>query len=102
MDIDIAKGKKIIKKFVKSTIDDYDIERTDMDEWHFKDIDALYEFNDIIINNLDDTMVMWLCQLIKYIKKDKICNMDKETMVPFPTSGFCWNLEGKLVIFNER
>ncbi len=47
-------------------------------------------------------MLIWLINLIKLIKKEKIFNMDKETMVDFDSSGFCWNKKRQLVIFNER
>jgi len=28
--------------------------------------------------------------------------MDKESMVPFPASGFCFDINQRIVIFNER
>ena len=73
------------------SITNYDIERTDFKSWGFQDIDKC-----------DSNMTIWLINLIKLIKKQKIHNMDKETMVDFDSSGFCWNKDKKLVIFNER
>ena len=35
------KYKKEIKNFIRETIDDYDIERTDFDSWKFKNINEL-------------------------------------------------------------
>jgi hypothetical protein len=49
-----------------------------------------------------DSFILWLIQLIKLIKEDKINNMDKESMVSFPTSGFCWNAKCEFIMFNER
>jgi len=94
--------KNKIKEFIRKNISDNDIERTDFESWGFQDIDELYELNDKMVDKCDSNMTIWLINLIKLIKKQKIHNMDKETMVDFDSSGFCWNKDKKLVIFNER
>lgn len=96
------KYKKKIKNFIRETIDDYDIERTEFDSWDFKSINELYKLNDKMVDTCDDALILWLAYLIKLIKQEKINNMDKESMVEFTTSGFCWNKNKELVLFNER
>ena len=68
----------------------------------FKNIDELYELNDKMVDKFDSNMIIWVINLTKLKKKQKIHNMDKETMVDFKSSGFYWNKDKKLVIFNER
>ena len=96
------KYKKEIKNFIRETIDDYDIERTDFDSWKFKNINELYRLNDKMVDTSEDVLIIWLTYLIKLIKQEKVKNMDKESMVNFTTSGFCWNKDKELVLFNER
>ena len=55
-----------------------------------------------MVDKCDSNMTIWLINLIKLIKKQKIHNMDKETMVEFDSYGFYWNKDKKVVIFNER
>ena len=55
-----------------------------------------------MVDKCDSNMTIWLINLTKLIKKQKIHNMDKETMVDFDSSGFCWNdktnqLETKII-----
>ena len=58
--------------------------------------------NEEIIKALSQKEVNSLLILIDYISNNKICNMDKDDMIDFTSSGFCWNSHGKLVIFNEK
>jgi hypothetical protein len=54
------------------SITNYDIERTDFESWVFQDIDELYELNDKMVDKCDSNMTIWLINLIKLIKKQKI------------------------------
>ena len=58
--------------------------------------------NEEIIKTLSQKEVNWLLILIDNITNNKLCNMDKESMSDYNSSGFCWNSNGKLVIFNEK
>ena len=53
------------------------------------------------INKLNLKQLKELKCLMKMIKSG-ICIMDKEDMVTFNASGFCFNSEGKIIVFNER
>lgn len=96
------KKRNYIKNFIRETMDESELERTDFESWEFKDIDQFYELNDHMVDKCSDTMIEWLINTIKLIKKEQLHNMDKENMVDFPTSGLCWNKKKQLVIFNER
>jgi hypothetical protein len=107
--VQLDKKRKKIFDFIKKTMDKYDIDRTDDDdiEWIFEDdtkpdINKLYEFNKEQLLSSDDKFIKYLLRTIKLIKNKKINNMDKESMVIFTTSGFCWSASGKFTIFNER
>jgi hypothetical protein len=65
--------KNKIKKFIRKNITNYDIDRTDFESWGFKNIDELYELNDKMVDKCDSNMTIWLINLIKLIKKKKIC-----------------------------
>ena len=73
----------------------------------FKNIEELHEHNFQQIDKLNPKMIHKLLMLKSLIQdgvgEDNKCrNMDKESMVPFRTSGFCFNKKGDLIIFNER
>ena len=53
------------------------------------------------IKTLSKSEILELLVLMNLIQKG-IGNMDKESMVVFNASGFCYDANGKLVIFNER
>jgi len=96
------KKRNYIKNFIRETMDESELERTDFEQWQFSNIEEFYKLNDHIVDKCSETMIQWLINLIKLIKKEKLHNMDKESMVNFPTSGFCCNKDKQLVIFNER
>jgi hypothetical protein len=103
----IVNNRKKIFKFIKKNMTDYDIMRTDFEDWIFEgddepNLEKLYKLNKKKLLKCSDSMIDYLLHTIKLIKKQYIHNMDKESMVVFPTSGFCWNARGKFVIFNER
>jgi hypothetical protein len=101
--MDIMENNRIyIKKFIRGVITEYDIGRSDDGGRWQEDIEELYKLNDNMIDKSCDSFILWLIQLIKLIKEEKINNMDKEYMVSFPTSGFCWNAKCEFIIFNER
>lgn len=95
--------RKIVKKFVRKhmTVDDLD-RNIPLGLFEFASIDALYEFNDKIIDKLNPTKLLEVICLIKLINKRGLKNMDKESFVVWDASGFCWNNKKELVLFNER
>lgn len=109
----IYEYKKVIYEFVKQNFDDYDFERFIFKNYSqqnildgylppHKNINEFIEYNKNVINKLENKEVYFLMQLIDRINYKSICNMDKEHMTSFRTSGFYWDKDGKLVIFNER
>ena len=101
--------KTELKDFIESNMNQYDLDRNYDDNRNlpFKDKDKLYESNFKQIDELDNRMIHKLLMLKELIQNglgenSKCFNMDKESMVPFWTSGFCLNKAGGLVIFNER
>ena len=94
--------RKLIKDFVFSTMEEYDLERDDEYELGFKTYNAFKKKNNEMIKLCTNDDIIWLTGLIDRINNNKLRNMDKQYMIPFETSGFCWNKEGNLVIFNER
>ena len=101
MDI-MENNRDYIKDFIRGVITEYDIKRVDDEDTWIEDIDELYELNDTMVDKSCDSFILWLVQLIKLIKDEKLNNMDKESMISFPTSGFCWNAKCEFIIFNER
>ena len=104
-DLQYLDDRKAIKEFVLSKVDKYDIERfrqNDSTELQFKDMKDFKRWNEDAIDDLPPSTLATVKGLMQLIESGKICNMDKESSVNFPTSGFCWNLDGKLVIFNEQ
>ena len=93
-------NRTIIKEFIRNNINDDDIKRVN-DEWKIG-IDDLYQLNDNIVDNCDNSFISWLMDLIILINDKQLNNMDKEHMICFPISGFCWNYKHEFVIFNER
>jgi hypothetical protein len=93
-------NRNIIKKFIRNNINEYDIGRVG-DEWEIG-IDDLYQLNDNMVDNSDNSFILWLLELINLINNKQLNNMDKEDMICFPISGFCWNHKREFVIFNER
>lgn len=87
--------KQQIKEFVFSRISKDEVEDI------FGSYNDFCKKNEEIIKTLSQKDVNWLLILINNITNNKMCNMDKESMNDFTSSGFCWNSDGKLVIFNE-
>ena len=65
------------------------------------DYDELILHNNNIIDSLEDPKIEQLVGLMNMIKGDfKVCNMDFESMVPFDTEGFIFDMNNNLIIFN--
>ena len=102
--------KQQIKKFVFSRISKNELEKhiEIRNGEVFEDCLGFGSYNDFrkkneeIIKALSKKEVNWLLILIDNITIKKMSNMDKDDMIDFTSSGFCWNNDGKLVIFNEK
>jgi len=102
--------KQQIKKFVFSRISKNELEKhiEIRNGEVFEDCLGFGSYNDFrkkneeIIKALSKKEVNWLLILIDNITIKKMSNMDKDDMIDFTSSGFCWNSNGKLVIFNEK
>jgi hypothetical protein len=100
------KKRKKIYNFIIQNLSEYDIERTDYEEWIFDNdsepnLQKLYKLNKQKLLEASDEFITYLLLTIKFIKQNKLHNMDKESMVSFPTSGF-WDAKGHFTLFNER
>ncbi len=95
-DIDL---RNQIKGFVCDNMTEYCLERRD---WDFEDIDEFYRWNSKIIDKLTQDQLNEAHIIMNMIKQKRLCNMDKESMADFSSSGFCYNKSRKMVIFNER
>jgi hypothetical protein len=94
-----------VKEFVLSKVNKFDIERFHQQESKdllFKNLKDFKRWQQDAIDDLAPSTLATVKGLMDMIQAGKIHNMDKESCVDFSTSGFCWNLESKLVIFNER
>ena len=78
---DLDKYRTTIKEFIRENISDDDFDRTDNESWDFEDIDDIYELNDKMVDKCNADMLIWLINLIKLIKKEKIYNMDKDLII---------------------
>lgn len=70
--------------------------------WDFNDYEEFSLFNKRVVNGLNEDDVDLLLKMINNINNKKFDLMDKESMTAFRGSGFCYNSDGKLIIFNER
>ena len=97
--------RKEIQQFVISKVNKYDLERfreLDSTALAFKNLKDFKRWNEDAIDDLAPSTLATVKGLMQMIQAGKVHNMDKESCVDFPSSGFCWNLDSKLVIFNER
>lgn len=103
----LSDKKEYIKNFIYKTMDDYSYERAeelgnDLNDWNFKSYDHFCKYNSKKVDKSKKKFINWLIQLSYMISQNKIGNMDKESMVVFNSSGFCWDKNGRFVIFNEQ
>lgn len=94
--------RKQILSFIITHISEDDMRFNDSEFSKIEDIDDIYRTNAEIIHDLELPMVKWLIQLIELINNNFIHNMDKDNMAVFQSSGFCWDMRGNFVIFNEK
>lgn len=96
--------KKDIFDYICENFDEYDYNRCVMQErenFKFEDYREFLEQNYFTVQELNNDQLIRLKHLIEIINYG--ChNMDKENNVAFRTSGFCFDNNKKLVIFNER
>ncbi len=108
---------KLIFDFITENMTSYDLSRNDDDaKWKFVDeydsdddsdveeelnYDAFKKFQLVQLESLSEPELFNLVLLMNMINNG-ISIMDKECMVAFDSSGFCFDKNGKLVIFNER
>jgi hypothetical protein len=100
-DKDIQYYKNFLIKFINDGIDEYELERITESDLNFKNYDDFKEFQTKHIESIDKKEINRLIVLINFIRSGMFI-MDKESMVAFESSGFCFNSDGKLIVFNER
>lgn len=116
----IAEKRDFLKSFIREGIDKRDLNRAEGDEYFLskfrndddnddleKVINRFLKFNDKCIDESSDDRIIFLHQLTRMINNGECQNMDKESMVSFTTSGFCFRKDNRsdkavLVVFNER
>ena len=106
------KNAGLIYDFIVSTFGKYDLDRyndrfrNDEERKQFGfDFGSMANFRAVqkkFVDEANEKMIVKLEALMLLIKTDEVNLMDKESMVPFPASGFCFDTEGKLIVFNER
>ena len=104
--------REVLFNFIQKTFDEGDLERADgeeQEEWSFsedKDISVQYKVflsqQKVFLNRLMGRELDRLLGIVFLIEDNGLCIMDKEDMVGWEASGFCFNKEGKLVIFHPR
>ncbi len=92
----------ILYNFIINNMNEYDLERNDGDFYEFTDYEKFCKFQKNHLGTLDENYIMKLFNLMDLMINHDIQVMDKESMVTMNASGFCFNSDGKLVIFNER
>ena len=101
----MSEGKEQLKTFIQAKFHEYDTERYPdyvKDYFGTNDYEKLMEHNRKLIDEMSESDIEDLLTLMKLRKRHKMMNMDKESMVPFDTSGFIFTMNDELVIFNER
>lgn len=102
----LEQDRDTIRKFVFSKMDGtYDLQRfrdQERKDLIFADENHFRRWNTKCIEEVSVEVLASLKTLIPLIEKESMGVMDKEDCVVFPMSGFCWDLTGKLVFFNER
>jgi hypothetical protein len=103
MDSIDRKIQRIIKH-IKNTFAEHDLERCidsgNVDEFGLfgKDIEKFYEFQVIVLNSLRESYIDMLLCLMRI--KPSLC--DLESTYSVESSGFYFNQEKDLVLFNDR
>lgn len=92
-----------IKAFIRENMCYYDVERANgLDSFGVDSLEELFEFNDAHVDKLSLRDLKRVNVIMKMLQADEIETMDKESMVSFGASGFVYNANGRLIIFNER
>jgi hypothetical protein len=93
-----------ILKHIKNTFAAHDLERCidsgNFDEFGLfgKDIEKFYEFQVTVLNSLRESYIDMLLCLMRI--KPSLC--DLESTYSIPSSGFYFNQDKDLVLFNDR
>lgn len=100
--IELTPDKQTIIDFIKKQFVENDFDRskkiTDTLEY-FDTYNEFISFQKAVIFNLKN--MDKLNMIIELITNNEIQNMDKESMIPFPTSGFYFKDNSSLVLFND-
>lgn len=101
----LIQRKQAIVDFIIKHFTVYDFERSNSlnngdDGIYFGNYDELIEYQRKALEPMSEGQIASLEMLILMIPT--MNNMDKESMVVFETSGFVFNKNAKIVIFNER
>ena len=94
----------IVSRFRESDLERYNMMRREEYKefgFGFGTIENFRTKQRAFLKNSDDDTIEHL-RIMKLLIEKGTMSMDKERMVPFRTSGFCFDTEGKIVIFNER
>lgn len=98
--------RKILLEFILKHMDEYDIHRCyDTECFGFTNLEMFETYQREAIVLIDENLVKAMTELMHFIKLKVVSNMDKESMIPFPSSGFYLFPRGSkinLCIFNER
>lgn len=99
---------KTIYAFIKANFSEYDLQRSselsDSDynnDFPFQTIEKFRKHQKAYLRKLHEEELDELIALISLIKKG-LKNMDKESMSGFDSSGFCFDKNGQITLFNER
>lgn len=102
----INEPRKILLEFILKHMDEYDIHRCyDTECFGFTNLEMFETYQREAIVLIDEDLAAAMISLMHFIELKVVSNMDKESMVPFPSNGFYLfpqRNDIKLCIFNER
>lgn len=94
--------------FIASTFTDYDFDRAVSSSRFFSGFDSyetFLQYQQTVIDSLNLEQLTAYYTLMLLIRGDSLDQMDKESMIPFESSGFCFiyrNGGTRCVTFHER
>lgn len=105
IDLCLTDSKKSIFEFIKSTVSVYDFERQKEENlkygFRIRSYHVFLDYQRLFLALIDNEEVGRLNTLIFMINRG-LKKMDKECMVAFPVTGFGFDMNGELIIFNDR